>query len=165
MVTLTDRSQLLARHQARFAAVLYYAKRAMEEAAYEQFVESVEQFSGATGQPQGESRYAWLEENRPFSRFSPGVFRLSAEWAAPNPVGILSGDLLNSISYDMVTSSLGTFTAKTFTTGVDYTKYLLAPEGTKKMVPRLVYQHMQTWSSDRMQRLGVDIMTFQRSLL
>ncbi len=156
-VVLTDRSQLLTRHQARFSAVLQKAESLMVEAAYEEFTEVVAQFSGASGQPQGDTRKVWLANERPFAR---GGFH----GASPNPVGVISGDLLNSLSYTF-TSTGPVFATKSFSSGIDYVKYLLAPDGTINMVPRMVRQHMDQWATMRIRRVGHDVQVYMRSLI
>ncbi len=168
-VTLTNPSQLLARHQERFAAVLAEAERLAVECAHAMLAEAAQQFSGADGQPQGDSRRAWLAENRPFAKYTALYAKLGMSGrpagliANPNPVGILSGDLLLSLSYH-VTSGGSVFTAEALSSA-PYAGYLLAWNGTEWMVPRLVSQHMQDWTIIRVHGLGANVMAYQRSLL
>lgn len=156
---LTSIDDLMARHQARFAAVLQYAQSGIAEAGKEQFDEAVEMFSGEPGQVQGDARPGALREaDHPFA------------WRHGNPlwntpkVGIITGDLLASIAFDV--SSVGSvYSTRTYSAGVAYAPFLLAWKGTETMLPRGVSQHMQEWSIMRLQRLGQDIMSFQRSLI
>ena len=161
-VTLTDPSQLLLRHQLRFSAVLQEAQRLTADAAHDQFSEVVDQFSGPPSQPSGDSRREWERSERPFAKYF--FDRPNHSPANPNPVGVITGELLNSLSYNM--DSVGAiFTAYSFSSGVDYVKFLLTVGGTEYMVDRGVTQHMAAWTIMRVQRLGADIMTYQRSLL
>lgn len=161
MATYTAHAQLSAAHQARFDAVLAKAESLMTEAGHDLFAETVAQFSGSPGQPHGDSRRLWLKDVKPFARYT---FDNPYHYpAAPNPVGVLSGDLLNSLSYETVTYG-SVFISRSFSQGVDYAKYLLAPQGTEYMIPRLVTQHMLEWATLRMRNVIVQIQTCQRSL-
>jgi hypothetical protein len=168
-IALKSRVALAAYNQNRANSVLREAERQMNRAGYDLFVETVQQFSGPPGQPDGDSRRKWLEENRPFAKYERlysglgmGSRPLSL-FAQPNPVGVLSGDLLNSLSFD-VTSTGPIFKASSYSEGVDYVKYLLEPEGTDLMVPRLVTQHMQEWARIRMSAIGADMVIFMRTI-
>jgi hypothetical protein len=78
-------------------------------------------------------------------------------------VGVLSGELLNSLSFDV--NSFGPyFRAASYSQGVDYVKYLLSPGGTSLMVPRLVRQHMDEWARIRMSAIGADMVVFMRTI-
>lgn len=156
MVTLTDRNQLLARHQSRFANVLDQAEREMQAAASDLHDESVRLNSGAGGQPQGASRVPWLTEIRPFAVSAPAGF-------AVNPVGFITGKLRDSIQVDFSNSG-HIFHAVSYSNGVDYAKFVWAWSGTKFMVPRLVRQNAQAWAIMRMKQVDNVIMAYQRSL-
>ena len=161
-VVLRSRQALAAFNRNRMSGVLREAERLMEEATYELFTETVSQFSGAPGQPQGDSRKEWLRSERPFAKywFDRPVSHFAG--ASPNPVGVLSGDLLNSLSYEF--SSVGAiFRGASVSYGVDYLRYLLAPGGTETMVARMVSQHLAEWARIRMQRVSADMVIYMRS--
>ena len=154
-------NQLLARHQSRFRSVLGYAESQMVEAVHDMFAETVDQFSGPPSQPSGDSRRLWERDTRPFAKYF--FDKPNHVPADPNPVGVITGDLLYSLG-NMMTSSGTVFTAYTYSTS-PYAVFLLAPQGTEYMVPRGVSQHMQEWSIMRMTAIGLDIMDYQRSLI
>jgi hypothetical protein len=155
-IALKSRVALAAYNQNRANSVLKEAERQMNRAGYDLFVETVQQFSGPPGQPDGNSRLRWERKYRPFAWGS-----LNA--AQPNPVGVISGSLLNSLSFD-VTSTGPIFRAASYSEGIDYVKYLLAPDGTQTMVARMVSQHMSEWARIRMSAIGADMVIFMRTI-
>jgi hypothetical protein len=155
-IVLKSRAALAAFNRAHTNAVLQEAERQMNSAGYDLFVETVQQFSGPPGQPDGDARRKWERRDRPFAWGSLNS-------AQANPVGVITGDLLNSLSFD-VTSTGPVFKAASYSEGVDYVKYLLAEDGTQTMVARMVSQHMSEWARIRLSAIGADMVIFMRTI-
>lgn len=153
-ITLRSAADLQARHQAIFARMDAQVAEEMKEAAFDLLDESQQIHMGSGAQPQGDSRRKWLaEENHPYRW--PG-------FAEANPIGVISGDLLASIRLNYFATG-SYFFAQTYSQGVDYAKFVWSWDGTEKMVPRMVRQHMQVWAQNRMRQVGRNLVMFQRS--
>ena len=156
MVTLTELSQLQARHTKRFADFENKARTMMSGEVRNDLTVATVNLHSASGS--GPDRPAALAAaDFPFARRHGAPL-----WPTP-PIGYQTHNLIDSLRFPFRYD--GVYSVTAMSVGTTYAKFLYSPDGTSKMLPRGLVEAENAFALTRMKMAGLNLQNFQRSLL